>query len=135
MRYVLYSALGGIFATLLFVAFVNLRDVRRKEQFAHNGRRLARVAQMLEKERPFPLASVHNVLARHLGSDGLEDAWGRPFEIALLQDPSGIRHYVVRSLGADGMEGPCFTEPGSTSYELDCDWVAVDGMLVSQYPN
>jgi len=135
-RYVLFSALGLIAAAILFILLVNLRDVHRKENLFQNGKRLYRVAQLLEAERPFPLATVRSVLTRHLGSDGLNDAWGRPFEIAIRQAPSGGSHYIIRSLGADGSEGPCFATPFPKDYDYDpdCDWVAVDGLLVPQYP-
>lgn len=106
MRYVLPSALGLIAATLHFIVLavlVNLRDVHQKEKLFQNGKRLVRVAQLVEDERPTPLATARNVLARPVGSDGLNDAWGRPFDIAIRQDPSGGYHYIVRSLGADGM--------------------------------
>ena len=135
MRYVLYSVLCVFAAALLLVVLVNLRDVRRKELLAHNARRLDRVAKLLERERPFPSATVHDLLTRELGSDGLNDAWHRSFEIAIRQDSSGIRHYIVRSLGADGMEGPCFVAPGLTSYDLDCDWLVVDGRLARENPH
>jgi hypothetical protein len=135
MRYVLYSALYVFAAAVLVVVLVNLRDARRKELLAYNGRRLDRVAKLLEKQRPFPLATVHDLLARQLGSDGLNDAWHRPFEIAIRQDSSGIRHYIVRSLGADGIEGPCFVAPGFPSYESDCDWIVVDGRLARENPH
>jgi hypothetical protein len=134
MRYVLLSVAGVLAAVLLHVAFVNVRDVRRKERFAYNGRRLVRVERLLEKERPSTSAGALEMLARTLGSEGLKDAWGRPFEITVRVDASGIRHYLVRSLGADGIEGPCFAAAGSTSYDPDCDWVTLDGRFVTQHP-
>ncbi|MEM1179739.1 MAG: hypothetical protein AAGM22_15440 [Acidobacteriota bacterium] len=62
----------------------------------------------------------------------LEDGWGNPFVVTVSAEDPGALTYTVRSLGQDGLEGPC-CERWINGWENDA--LLVDGAWVQFWNN